>query len=88
MNISFFARRPSFVRVVQTNYFEANALDLYNSPLTMQQVSRLSTDATFVLQLAQMSGKSTKGGKEGGIQADLLRRYDGVGTDDLKVYFR
>ena len=78
----------SLVRIVQTNYFEANALDLYNSPLTLQHVSRLSTDATYVLQLAQMSAKSTKKRKEGGIQADFFRRYDGVDTETVKVYFR
>ena len=54
------------LRVIQTNYFEFRPLDLYASPLTRQQIEMMSSDASLVLQLAQMSKKSTKGAKEGG----------------------
>ncbi|GMH78159.1 hypothetical protein TrLO_g15511 [Triparma laevis f. longispina] len=75
------------LRVIQTNYFEGRSLDLYASPLTKQQVNMMSNDATLVLQLAQMSTKSTKGAKEGGVQADYYRSYDNA-SGGRKIFYR
>lgn len=50
------------LRIVQNHPVNGKRpLNLYNTPMTLQQVEEMSVDATYALQLGQMSSGSTRG---------------------------
>ena len=84
----------SLLEVVQTQYNvdgepSPYSVDLYASPLTMDQVSGMRTDPNYALQLGQMSGKATASegrieGEQVGVAVSYFRSY-GRGS---RVFFR
>jgi hypothetical protein len=85
----------SLVNVIQTTYDvdhlnpTDHKVEPYRSPLTLSQISRMSTDPNYALQLGQMSAKATRAdGRIDGEAVEVSLEYYRSYGSGSRVFFR